>query len=256
MALENGERNQKPILVLEQVVKDFGGLRATNSVSLEVHPGERRAIIGPNGAGKTTLFNLITGELAVTSGHIYLNGKEITRMPPHRRIAAGLGRTYQITNVFPGLTVEENVQLAAQGLSARKFVLYRGIARQGEMHAKVQQVLQDLALAAVKGVRVKELSYGEQRQLEIALALAGEPDVLLLDEPAAGLSSADRVQIAALIRRLPRDLTVILIEHDMDLALGLVDHVTCLHYGAVIASDTPEKIRANEEIQEIYLGAG
>jgi branched-chain amino acid transport system ATP-binding protein len=256
MARENGIREQEAILILENLVKDFGGLRATNDVSLSVQPGERRAIIGPNGAGKTTLFKLITGELALTAGRIFLKGKEITRLPPHRRIAAGLARTYQITNVFPGLTVEENVQLAAQGLSSRKFVLFRGIARQGEMHSRVVKALADVGLTAVRDVPVKELSYGEQRQLEIALALAGNPSVLLLDEPAAGLSSADRVQIGHLIRALPRDLTIVLIEHDMDLALGLVDHVTCLHYGAVIASDTPERIRANPEIQEIYLGAG
>lgn len=256
MAQENGGRQQKPILVLDKLVKDFGGLRATDRVSLEVMPGERRAIIGPNGAGKTTLFNLITGELPVTAGHVYLDGEEITRMAPHRRIAAGLGRTYQITNVFPGLTVQENVQLAAQGLSPRKFILHRGVDKEGPIYEKVLTALDDLHLSEIKDVVVGELSYGEQRQLEIALALAGNPKVLLLDEPAAGLAAAERAQIRRLVQRLPRDLTIVLIEHDMDLALGLVDRVLCLHYGAVIAEDTPDGIRQNEKIQEVYLGAG
>jgi branched-chain amino acid transport system ATP-binding protein len=244
------------VLVLENVVKNFGGLRAIDDVSIQVKPGERRAIIGPNGAGKTTLFNLITGELPVTSGHIYLAGRNITSMAAHRRIGVGLGRTYQITNIFPGLTVEENVQLAAQGLSPTKFSLHRPVPKDGQIHDKVLKALDDLKLTQVKEVVVSELSYGEQRQLEIALALVGDPKVLLLDEPGAGLAAAERAEIAALIRSLPAELTVVLIEHDMDLALGLVDWVTCLHYGAVIAEDAPERIRENAEVREIYLGAG
>ncbi len=248
--------NQANILVLQNVVKDFGGLRAINDVSIEVRPGERRAIIGPNGAGKTTLFNLITGELPLTSGRIFLSGQDITSLPAHRRIGAGLGRTYQITNVFPGLTVGENIQLAAQGLSGIKFTFHRPIPQDGQIHDKVVRTLENLNLAHVKDVPTNQLSYGEQRQLEIALALAGEPKVLLLDEPGAGLAAAERAAIAALIRGLPPDLTVVLIEHDMDLALGLVEWVTCLHYGRVIAEDSPDRVRENEEVREIYLGAG
>lgn len=248
--------HESPVLVLENVVKDFGGLRAINDVSIRIEPGERRAIIGPNGAGKTTLFNLITGELPVTSGRIFLSGQDITSMPVHRRIGAGLGRTYQITNIFPGLTVGENIQLAAQGLSATKFSLYSPVRQDGQIHDKVVKALDDLNLSHVKDVVVSELSYGEQRQLEIALALAGEPKVLLLDEPGAGLAAAERAAIAALIRSLPTELTVVLIEHDMDLALGLVEWVTCLHYGSVIAEDDPEGIRENEQIREVYLGVG
>ncbi|RME50267.1 MAG: ABC transporter ATP-binding protein [Caldilineae bacterium] len=253
---QTGQETRPPILVLEHVTKDFGGLRAINDVSIQVKPGERRAIIGPNGAGKTTLFNLITGELPVTSGRIHLAGLDITSMPAHRRIGAGLGRTYQITNIFPGLTVEENIQLAAQGLSPIKFALYRPVPQEGPIYAKVLKTLDDLHLTHVKHVKTSELSYGEQRQLEIALALVGNPKVLLLDEPAAGLSAAERVTIANLIRRLPAELTVVLIEHDMDLALRLVDRVTCLHYGAIIAEGTPEHIRQNDQVREIYLGAG
>ncbi len=252
----NEQDHNSAILTLENVAKDFGGLRAIDDVSIQVKPGERRAIIGPNGAGKTTLFNLITGELPVTSGRILLSGKDITKMSAHRRTGAGLGRTYQITNIFPGLTVQENVQLAAQGLSATKFALYRSVPNNGRIYDKVIKALDDLNLTQIKDVKTSELSYGEQRQLEIALALAVEPKVLLLDEPAAGLAAAERAEIATLIRSLPAELTVVLIEHDMDLALGLVDWVTCLHYGAVIAEDAPKQIRENEQIREIYLGVG
>jgi branched-chain amino acid transport system ATP-binding protein len=250
------KKSESAILILENVVKNFGGLRAIDDVSIRVEPGQRRAIIGPNGAGKTTLFNLITGELPVTAGRILLSGRDITSMPAHARIGAGLGRTYQITNVFPGLTVGENIQLAAQGLSRTKFSFHRPIPRDGQIHDKVFKTLEDLQLTRVTDVMASDLSYGEQRQLEIALALAGEPIVLLLDEPGAGLGAAERAAIAALIRRLPAELTVVLIEHDMDLALGLVDWVTCLHYGAVIVEDAPNRIRENEEIREIYLGVG
>ena len=161
-------------------------------------------------------------------------------MPAHRRTGAGLGRTYQITNIFPGLTVQENVQLAAQGLSGTKFSLHRPVAKNGHIYDKVMKALDDLQLTAIKDVKTSELAYGAQRQLEIALALAVDPQVLLLDEPAAGLAAGERMAIAELVRSLPAELTVVLIEHDMDLALGLADWVTCLHYGAVIAEDAPE----------------
>ncbi len=251
-----GSRDTTAALLLENVSKDFGGLRAVDNVSLRVEPGERRAIIGPNGAGKTTLFNLITGELPLTGGRILLFGQDITHTPPHQRIGLGLGRTYQITNIFPGLTVEENVLLAAQGLSGIKFALHRGIPRNGQVRDKALRALEGLQLIEVKDVPAEDLSHGEQRQLELALALAGNPRVLLLDEPAAGLSAGERVLMADLIRSLPRDLTIVLIEHDMDLAMGLVERVTCLHFGRVIAEGEPDHIRENEMVQEIYLGAG
>jgi len=254
---ENHSRQEHPAaLLLEDVSKDFGGLRAVDNVSIRVEPGERRAIIGPNGAGKTTLFNLITGELPLTSGRILLFGQDITHTPPHRRIGLGLGRTYQITNIFPGLTVEENVLLAAQGLSGIKFALHRGIPRNGQIRSKALKALEDLRLTQVRDVPAEDLSHGEQRQLELALALAGDPRVLLLDEPGAGLAAGERALMAELIRNLPHELTVVLIEHDMDLALGLVERVTCLHFGRVIAEDEPDRIRENEMVQEIYLGAG
>ena len=243
-------------LRLEGVTKDFGGLRAVDRVTLRVAPGERRAIIGPNGAGKTTLFNLITGELPVTEGRIYLFGHDITELPPHRRIALGLGRTYQITNIFPRLSVEKNVLLAAQGLSSVKFAPFQPLPERGDIRERVERALEAVGLQHARSTPARELSHGEQRQLELALALAGSPKVLLLDEPAAGLASAERAMMARLIQSLPRTLTIVLIEHDMDLALGLVDKVTVLHFGQVLAEDVPERIRQNATVQEVYLGVG
>jgi branched-chain amino acid transport system ATP-binding protein len=177
-------------------------------------------------------------------------------MPAHSRVTLRLGRTYQITNVFQGLTVDENVLLAAQGLSNVKFALHRSLPKGGAIRDKVTSALQATGLAEKAHLPAKKLSYGEQRQLELALALATDPKVLMLDEPAAGLSAVERTRIAALVRSLPKSLTIILIEHDMDLALGLVDMVSCLHFGKLIAEGTPNAIRENATVQEIYLGAG
>ena len=248
--------SDRPIaLTLENVSKAFGGLRAVDQVNLHVPVGDRRAIIGPNGAGKTTVFNLISGELPVTEGRILLFDHDVTKMPPHRRVGLRLGRTYQITNVFQGLSVEENVLLAAQGLSSTKFAAHRSLPDKGPIRETVTSALKSTGLIDKAPLPANKLSYGEQRQLELALALATDPRVLMLDEPAAGLSAVERTRIATLIRSLPNTLTIILIEHDMDLALGLVDMVTCLHFGKVIAEGNPDSIRANAMVQEIYLGA-
>ncbi len=243
-------------LELESVTKAFGGLTAVSDVTLRVERSERRALIGPNGAGKTTLFYLITGELPATRGRIRLFGEDLSRDPPHRRIARGLGRTYQVTNVFPALTVEDNVRLAALGLDRRKFSLLRPVPRSGELQDRVAQALVDVGLADKARVPARELSHGEQRQLELALAIVARPRVLLLDEPAAGLSAAERGRMTALIRALPRDMTVVLVEHDMDLALGAVDRVSCLHRGKVIAEGSPAEIRQDRGVQDVYLGVG
>ncbi len=243
-------------LELEGVTKAFGGLVAVADVSLRVFEHERRAVIGPNGAGKTTLFHLISGELPVTSGRIRLFGEDITRLPAPQRVGRGLRRTYQITNIFPRLTVFENVMLAAQGLSPRKFNLLWPVPRRGPLAERVERALVDVDLAGKADVPARELSHGEQRQLELALALVGEPRVLLLDEPAAGLSAAERAHMAELVRQLPPTLTLVIIEHDMDLVLNLVDRVTCLYNGRVVADETPTTIRHNRTVQEIYLGVG
>jgi branched-chain amino acid transport system ATP-binding protein len=217
----------EPILTLSDVVVAFDALRAVDGVSMTIPRGQRRAVIGPNGAGKTTLFNTIAGSVLPTGGRIVFDGHDITRLPPHRRAQLGVSRTFQISNLFPTMSVQDNMVLAE-----------REAAR----------------LAARAGAIVKELSYGEQRQLEIALSLVTTPRLLLLDEPAAGLSLAERSMVAEIIRSLDRDITVVLIEHDMDLALGLVDLVTCMVEGRVLVEQSPDSIRRNKQVQEVYLG--
>ena len=244
----------EPLLILRDVGIRFGALRAVDGVSLEVAPGERRAVIGPNGAGKTTLFNAITGVILPSQGRVLFEGHDITRTAPHLRARLGLARTFQITNLFPNLTVAENVMLAIRGLSSRKYALFGAAEPLGDERARAEEAVVLARLGERHGVLVRELSYGEQRQLELAMALVSRPRLLLLDEPAAGLSPAERGVTAEIIRGLPRDLTMILIEHDMDLALGLVDRVTCLHNGRVLVEETPEAIRRNEAVQEVYLG--
>jgi len=226
-----------------------------DGVELAVRPGERRALIGPNGAGKTTLFNLISGELPVTEGTIALFGRDVTTMRPHRRAALGLARTFQITNLFPTLTVLENCVLAVQALSPVKFAMHRPLAAYSDLHARARQTLSAVGLAEREGTRVRNLSHGEQRQLEIGLALAGAPRVLLLDEPTAGLSPAESQHMGRLLDALDPAITVLIIEHDMDIALQVARHVTVLHYGRVIADGTREEIRTNPLVREIYLGA-
>jgi branched-chain amino acid transport system ATP-binding protein len=242
-------------LRLDGVTKDFGGLRAVDGVSLTVRRGERRALIGPNGAGKTTLFNLVAGMLPVTSGSIRLFGEDVTGAPTHGRAARGLARTFQITNLFPGLTVLENCLLAVQALTPVKFSMLRPVGGYSRLRERARAVLAAVGLDTVDEVRVANLSHGEQRQLEIALALAGKPRLLLLDEPTAGLSPAESRLMADLLAGLDPAITVLMIEHDMDIALALASRVTVLHYGRVIADGTREEIRADSQVREIYLGA-
>ena len=226
-----------------------------DGVELAVRPGERRALIGPNGAGKTTLFNLIAGELPVTIGRIELFGRDVTRMPTHRRAALGLTRTFQISNLFPTLTVGENCLLAVQALSPVKLAMHRPLSGYRSLHTRVEETLAAVGLTDRVGAVVRNLSHGEQRQLEIGLALAGRPRVLLLDEPTAGLSPAESAAMARLLGRLDPAMTVLIIEHDMDIALEVARHVTVLHYGRVIADGTRDAVRADPTVREIYLGA-
>jgi branched-chain amino acid transport system ATP-binding protein len=247
--------NDQPALRLEGVSKAFGGLRAVDAVSLTVGPGERRALIGPNGAGKTTLFNLVSGALPVSSGTMAMFGRNITGMPSHRRAALGLARTFQINNLFPALTVLENCLLAVQALTRTKFSMLRPLDRYPGLAERARATLAAVGLADRVGVTVRHLSHGEQRQLEIALALAGQPRVLLLDEPTAGLSPAESQLMARLLRTLDPAITVLIIEHDMDIALEIAERVTVLHYGRVIADGLREEVKANPLVREIYLGA-
>ena len=226
-----------------------------DGVDLAVQPGERRAIIGPNGAGKTTLFNLISGELGVSSGAIHLFDRDITGLPPHRRAALGLARTFQITNLFPSLSALENGLLAVQALTRTKFAMLRPLERFTRLKERALAALRAVGLEDRAATTVRNLSHGEQRQLEIALALAGQPRVLLLDEPTAGLSPGESQLMADLLRGLDPAMTVLIIEHDMDIALEVARHVTVLHYGRVIADGTRDAVRADPTVREIYLGA-
>ncbi|MGH7306947.1 MAG: ABC transporter ATP-binding protein, partial [Candidatus Rokuibacteriota bacterium] len=213
-------------LSLTGLSKEFGGLRAVDGVDLTVGPGERRAIIGPNGAGKTTLFSLISGETQPTNGRILLFGHDVTRYAPHRRAGLGLARTYQITNLFPRLTALENCLLAVQALDPAKFHIHRALSRYPAFFQRARMVLDAVGLADKEREAVRNLSHGEQRQLEIALALAGSPRLLLLDEPTAGLSPAESHAMTALLKELDPAITVLVIEHDMDVAFALTDRIT------------------------------
>jgi branched-chain amino acid transport system ATP-binding protein len=239
---------------VDGLAKDFGGLRAVDAVSLAVAPGERRVLIGPNGAGKTTLFHCITGTLWPSGGSVALFGREITRLPEPARTALGMSRTFQISNVLADLAVIENMILALIGTDRRKWTLHRPV---GAFHALRTRALEGLARVGLEGraeTPARALSYGERRQLELALALNANPRVLLLDEPCAGLSPSERQRISQTIAALPRDITLLMIEHDMDVALGLADRVTVLHRGKVILEGSPDEVQANPEVREVYFG--
>ena len=241
-------------LSLSGLAKQFGGLSAVDGVSLTVAPGERLAIIGPNGAGKTTLFSLISGEQRPTAGDITLFGHDVTRLPPHRRAALGLARTYQITNLFPGLSALDNCVLAAQALLPMKLHVHRSAARYPDLFVRARAVLDSVGLGAKSAEAVRNLSHGEQRQLEIGLALAGAPRLILLDEPTAGLSPGESQLMTELLKRLDPAITLLVIEHDMDVAFALTDRITVLHYGRVVADGLAKDVKADPMVQEIYLG--
>ena len=240
-------------LTIDRLTHEFGGLRALDEVTLAVGLGERRVILGPNGAGKTTLFNLITGLLAPRAGRIRLFEQDITPLPPYRRARLGLGRTFQISALFPRLTVLESVQLAMQGADGTRASLLPPL--RGPRHrARVEELLAEWELADQRDVPTRELAYGKQRQVELLLALAGRPRVLLLDEPTAGLSAAEAARVVAMVQRFTRDVSVLLIEHDMDVALALADRITVLHQGRVLAEGGRDEVRADPRVTEIYLG--
>ncbi|GBD29129.1 Lipopolysaccharide export system ATP-binding protein LptB [bacterium HR32] len=240
----------------EGLRKHYGGLRAVDGVDLEVLEGERRAIIGPNGAGKTTLFHLLSGEVPASGGRIVLFGRDVTRLPPYRRIGLGIGRTYQVTNLFPRLSVLENALLATFGLRPQKYDPFRPALRHREVLDEARALLEAFGLWDKRDWPIGSLSYGEQRQLEIVLALAGQPRLLLLDEPTAGLSPAETHAVTRIVRGLDPKITVLLIEHDMDVAFQVAQRITVLHFGRVLAEGTVDEVRGNPDVQAIYLGVG
>jgi len=242
------------VLELKNLSKSFGGLHATHDVTLRIMPGDRKAIIGPNGAGKTTLFNLITGIYPVTSGHVLLFGVDVTKWPSHRRTALGMARTFQITHLFPKLTVLDNVLLAIEGLRPSKFVMWRFLSSYKDVYAKAYKLLEQVGFLDRKDIEVRNLSHGEQRQLEIVLGLASDPKILLLDEPAAGLSTGESTEMAHFLLKLDPKLAILLIEHDMDVVFDVADEISVLHFGEILETGKPEQIKKSARVQEIYLG--
>src|SRR5918998_5157235 len=242
-----------PILRLRGVGRRFGGVVAVSDVDLDVRPGERRAILGPNGAGKTTLFNLISGEFPPTAGTVELFGADVTALPARKRARLGLSRTFQTSRLFGGLSVDDNLYLAVLGVHDGHFRLVKN-TRDTEMRERGRAMAEAVGLADKLDVLVAELSHGEQRQLEVGMARAADPQLMMLDEPAAGLSRAERVKLTELLLALDPSITLILIEHDMDVALRVAEWVTMMHDGRVIVEGTPADIRADETVHALYLG--
>jgi branched-chain amino acid transport system ATP-binding protein len=244
------------VLQLKALSKSFGGLAAVRDVSLEISSGERKALIGPNGAGKTTLFNLITGVFPPSSGEIRLFDQDVTGWAPHRRTALGMARTFQITSLFPKLTVLDNVLLALAGVGRTKLVMWRALSSYSHLMERARQLLEQAGYWDRRDTEVRNLSHGEQRQIEVVLGLASSPRLLLLDEPAAGLSSGESREMAEFLKRLDPSLAILLIEHDMDVVFDVVSDISVLHFGAIVETGSNEHIRGSQRVQEIYLGTG
>ena len=251
---DGGAAAPPPLLRTEKLSVHFGGLAALNGVSISVRPGEIHGIIGPNGAGKSTFFNCLTGVLRPTSGHIFLDGEDITGLPPHTISRKAIARSYQITNILPGASVLENVRIAAQSRH-HNWSMFRHHRSFVDVIDRAEAALADVGLAGKEDELAANLSHGEQRNLEIAIALATEPKLLCLDEPTAGMSVSETHATVELVRRIARNLTVLIVEHDMEVVMGLAGTITVLHYGEVLAEGTPAEIQANPRVQEVYLKA-
>ncbi len=241
-------------LVVENLSKRFRGLQALVNVSFSVGEGERIVIIGPNGAGKTTLFNLISGELSPTEGRIYVFGKNVTRMPSHRRAHLGLARTFQMTNLFYNLTLYENVLLAILGMSPVRLYIHRSVDVFKEITAKAHKLIVEHGLKENEDSLVRNVSYGVQRQVEVIMALATNAKILLFDEPTAGLSPAETSVLTSMLLSLGANMTLLIIEHDMDFAFRLAQHLIVLHHGTIITEGSPQQIKTDPKIKDIYLG--
>jgi branched-chain amino acid transport system ATP-binding protein len=243
-----------PLLRVENLMRRFGGIVATDHLSLDVAQGELHAIIGPNGAGKTTLIGQLTGQLLPDAGSIHFAGRNITDMPAHRRSALGLARSFQITSLLTDFSALDNVALAAQAHDGHSFYFWGNARKEKHLRETALAALTRVGLERRADVVVSRLSHGEQRELELAVALATKPQLLLLDEPMAGLGSTESARMVKLLQELRREVTIVLVEHDMDAVFALADRITVLVYGRVIASDTPAAIRQNEEVRRAYLG--
>ena len=241
-------------LRVEGLTKDFGGVHAVNDVSFNVGVGERLVIIGPNGAGKTTLFNLVNGQLSPTAGRIYFGGQDITAMTTHRRANLGQARSFQIISLFLNLSVLDNTLLGLHGTKRSRLQLFRSMKSYKTLLSDAQESLEAAVLWDKRDEIVKTLSYGEQRRLEIALSLASKPKLLMLDEPSSGLTRDEGSEVIELIKNLGPTITVLIVDHDMDLVFGVAERIIVLHYGQIIANGKPEEIRADPRVREIYMG--
>jgi branched-chain amino acid transport system ATP-binding protein len=242
-------------LRVENLSKSFGALAVLDNLSFEIRAEERRVvIIGPNGAGKTTLFNMISGELLPSQGAIHLFGQDVTKMPCHRRTRLGLARTFQVTDLFPYFTLLENLLLALQAHDPCRFGMLRPLSAYGHLYEKAEQLLKEMKLWEKKDLLISMLSHGETRLVEILLGVAASPKILLLDEPMAGLTSSESVWLSGIIQNLLKDVTLIIIEHDMNIAFDLAERMIVLHQGEIAADGTPAEIRSSQRCKEIYLG--
>lgn len=242
------------ILNTKELCKHFGGVLAADNINIEFKDNQLKSIIGPNGAGKTTLINLITGLLPATSGSVLYRGKDITNHPTHKLTKLGISRTFQITSIFPGLTVFENVRIAKQTQKGGSFKIFSSKESLKEVNEETWAILERLGLQEMAYIPSKNLAHGDHRVLEVAIALAGNPKILFLDEPTAGMSPAETEQIAKLITGLTDNISVVLIEHDMDIVMAISDEISVLHQGSIIAEGYPQDIQKNEMVKEAYLG--
>ena len=247
--------NGSPLLTTEGLGKDFGRLTAVQSVSLSVAPGELKAIIGPNGAGKTTLFNLITGQLVPSRGLITYKGADMTRSPAYELARRGIGRSFQVTNVFRRLSVLENVRIAVQAVLKRGYDFLSSVKRLGEAEARAAAILETIGLGEYRDTEAGYLSHGDQRRLEIGIVLATDPELVLLDEPTSGMSREEILETMNLIRRIAENKTVVFIEHNMDVVTTIAQRIAVMHRGAVLAEGSPAEIRAHPEVRRAYLGS-
>ncbi|RJX33669.1 MAG: ABC transporter ATP-binding protein [Desulfarculus sp.] len=244
----------EPILTTKDLSRHFGGVLAVNLVSLNVYDRQVHSIIGPNGAGKTTLINVITGRLGASEGQVLYQGRDITHRPVYERVRQGISRTFQITSIFMGLSVQENVRIAVQSHLGGSLSIFKPRGGLTEVNAKTGAILERVGLTDVNRQPANSLAHGDQRVLEVAIALAGDPKVLLLDEPAAGMSPAETDQISELISALGKEMAVVLVEHDMEVVMKISEHITVLHQGGVIARGTPREIASDKQVRDAYLG--